>query len=173
MCQKLQDPAVRPISIGLLREVTGGAAIGRARLRVHPEVQKDTKNRHIAHLRGYVDGIHQLQANFSWWSIKEKRQRWVYRNHQNLKHPATMWKISSPWLSNVDFWLEDLQEKDMKEIEHTSSWSLSITALQPGCGIPSPVFRDSHDLAKRPSRIRIYSSVEEQPQWLFFNRAKK
>ena len=65
------------------------------------------------------------------------------------------------------------KKKDMKEIEHTSSWSLSITALQPGCGIPSPVFRDSHDLAKRPSRIRIYSSVEEQPQWLFFNRAKK
>ena len=63
MCQKLQDPVVRSISIGLLREVTGGTAIGRARLRVYPEVQKDTKNRHIAHLRGYVDGIHQLQAN--------------------------------------------------------------------------------------------------------------
>jgi hypothetical protein len=65
VCQKLQDPAVRPTSIGLLREVTGGTAIGRARLRVHPEVQKDTKNRHIAHLGGYMDGIHQLQANFS------------------------------------------------------------------------------------------------------------
>ena len=100
---------------------------------------------------------------------RKQRQRWVYRNHQNLQHPATMWIIISPWLSNVDFWFEDSQEKrherDRKYIQ--------LKSINDCCLVvePHPLW-DSHNLATRPSRIRIYSS-EEQPQWLFFNRASR
>ena len=73
MRQELQDPAVRAIRIGILSELLGRAAVLGARLRVHPQVQQDAKDGDIAHLRGHVDGIHALQANFSW---AENTKRW-------------------------------------------------------------------------------------------------
>ena len=75
MRQELQDPTMLAILIRLLGNLLGRAAVLGARLRVHPQVQQDAKDGDIAHLRGHVDGIHALQANFSWAESREEVQR--------------------------------------------------------------------------------------------------
>ena len=65
MRQELQDPAMRSLAVGLLRQLPGGTALGRTRLGVHPKVQQNAKDGHIPRLRGHMDGIDALEANLS------------------------------------------------------------------------------------------------------------